>query len=218
MKKRYFSSLLLLTLGCFPFAAQAQSDSTYEIGGLGLITFYTAVDVSGDGESGSVGPKFGPAGGFILGQNLSGRWGGEFRYLYFQNDLKLESGGEKAEFGARSHGVHYDLLYYFSDSEERVRPFVAAGIGVKFYQGTGTEQPFQPLSHLALLTKTSQTMFMGDVGAGVKFKVKDNVFFRIEFRDYITAVPTKVIAAAPGAKLDGLLHHWAPLFGVTWIF
>jgi hypothetical protein len=33
----------------------------------------------------------------------------------------------------------------------------------------------------------------------------------------MTGVPEKVIAAAPGAKIDGgILHQWAPLFGVTW--
>jgi hypothetical protein len=43
--------------------------------------------------------------------------------------------------------------------------------------------------------------------------------FRLEFRDYITGVPSKVIAAAPGAEIDSnILHHWAPFFGITWTF
>lgn len=198
-----------------PPAAFAQKE--LEVGALGLISDYRAVTVSGPGgASGKVGPGLGFSGGFVLGQNMSNRWGGEFRYLYFRNDLELSSGGQDASLGAQSHAVHYDVLYYLSDPDARVRPYVAGGGGVKHYQGTGTEDPFQPLSSLALLTKTSESKPMGDFGVGVKFRVGRRAVFRVEFRDYVTGVPKDVIAAAPGAKVDGVLHHLAPLFGVTW--
>lgn len=197
-----------------PHAAAQQ----FEIGALGMITTYKSVGVSGAGSSGSVGPGFGPAGGFFVSQTLSGRWGGELRYIYFQNGLNLESSGTEASFGARSHAVHYDLVYNLSDEDARYRPYVAAGFGLKYYQGTGTEDPFQPLSHLALLTKTSQALPAGDFGAGVKFRVGNRATIRVEFRDYISAVPDRVIAGAPGSKVSGILHHWAPMFGISWVF
>ena len=196
------------------------AESGYEIGAVGLISVYTKVDVEGRSNTGRVGPGFGPSGGFILGQTMGGRgrWGGEFRYVYFKNDLELDGGGQSVEFGAQSHAVHYDVLYYLSNKKAKVRPYVAAGFGVKVYQGTGVEEPFQPLTDLALLTKSSEAMPVGDFGAGVKIQMGENVFFRIEFRDYISGIPRKVIAPAPGATIDGIYHHFAPFFGITWIF
>ena len=196
------------------------AESGYEIGAVGLISTYTKVDVEGRSSTGRVGPGFGPSGGFFLGQTMCdrGRWGGEFRYIYFKNDLELEGAGESVEFGAQSQAIHYDVLYYLSNKNAKVRPYVAAGFGVKVYQGTGSEEPFQPLTDLALLTKSSEAMPTGDFGAGVKIQMGKSWFFRIEFRDYFSGIPRKVIAPAPGASIDGILHHWAPFFGITWIF
>ena len=211
--------ILPLLTGMF-LVQPLSAESGYEIGAVGLISTYTKVDVDGRSSTGRVGPGFGPSGGFVLGQTMGarGRWGGEFSYIYFKNDLKLEGNGESVEFGAQSHAVHYDVLYYLSGKNAKVRPYVAAGFGVKVYQGTGSEEPFQPLTDLALLTKSSEAMPTGDFGAGVKIQMGKNWFFRIEFRDYISGIPRKVIAPAPGADIDGILHHWAPFFGITWIF
>ena len=213
--------LLLGILLVHPVLVQpVNAETGHEIGVVGLISTYTKVDVEGRSGTGRVGPEFGPSGGFVLGQTMGdrGRWGGEFRYNYFKNDLKLEGGGQSVEFGAQSHSVHYDVLYYLSDKQSRVRPYVAAGFGVKVYQGTGDEIPFQPLTDLALLTKSSEAMPTGDFGAGVKIQMGDNWYFRIEFRDYISGIPRKVMAPAPGATIDGILHHLAPFIGITWIF
>lgn len=217
MKKLKCLSVWVLAASAAVLAPSAFAENELELGALGLISDYRSVGVSGPGgASGQVGPGLGFSGGFVLGQNMSNRWGGEFRYLYFRNDLELSSGGQEASLGAQSHAVHYDVLYYLSDPDARVRPYVAGGGGVKHFQGTGTEDPFQPLSSLALLTKTGESKPMVDFGVGVKFRVGRRAVFRVEFRDYITGVPKEVIAAAPGAKLDGVLHHWAPLFGITW--
>lgn len=208
----YIAITLALGLSAAPVFAQDK----YELGALGLVSDYRSVGVANGGASGEVGPGFGFSGGFIMGQNLADRWGGEFRYIYFRNDLELSGGGQSADLGAQSHAIHYDVLYYFKDADARVRPYVAGGFGMKYWQGTGQEDPFQPLSNLALLTATSEVTPMGDFGVGVKFRIGRRAVFRVEFRDYITPVPKEVIAASPGADLDGLLHHWAPLFGVSW--
>lgn len=201
------------------FAVPAAAQNEFEVGALGLISDYRSVGVSNGNASGDVGPGLGFSGGFVLGQNMSDRWGGEFRYLYFRNDLELSGGGSEAELGAQSHAVHYDVLYYFKDPDARIRPYVAAGFGVKHFQGTGKEDPFQPLSNLALLTATSETKPAGDFGVGVKFRVGSRMMFRVEFRDYVTGIPKEVMAAAPGAVIDGdILHQWAPLFGFSYIW
>ena len=213
MKASPFIALALaLGLSAVPSAAQNE----FEVGALGLVSDYQSVAVSNGGASGDVKPGFGFSGGFILGQNMSNRWGGEFRYIYFRNDLELKGNGQKADLGAQSHAIHYDVLYYFKDPDARVRPYVAGGFGMKYWQGTGQEDPFQPLSNLALLTATNQVTPVGDFGVGVKFRVGRRAIFRVEFRDYISGVPKEVIAASPGADLGDLLHHWAPLFGFSW--
>jgi len=214
--KAFILSALALAL-VTSFAAPAAAQNQFEVGALGLISDYRSVGVSNGGASGDLGPGFGFSGGFVLGQNMSDRWGGEFRYVYFRNDLELNGSGFSADLGAQSHAIHYDVLYYFKDPDARIRPYVAAGFGVKHYQGTGDEDPFQPGSNLALLTATSQTMPMGDFGVGVKFRVGSRAVFRVEFRDYVTGVPKEVLAAAPGAAIDGdILHQWAPLFGFSY--
>ena len=200
-------------------ATPASAQSELEIGVLGLISDYNSLTATNPARTGDAGPSLGFGGGFLIGQTINERWGGEFRYIYSRNDLELEAGSDKADLGHQTHAVHYDLLYYFADSDARVRPYVAGGIGVKYYQGVGNEDPFQPGMDLALLTKDTQAMFMGDLGIGVKFRVGSNGVFRIEFRDYITGVPENVITAAPGASIDGnLLHQFAPMVGYTWTF
>jgi hypothetical protein len=213
----YLASGAAVMLGLSLQPAFAQGN--VEIGALGLISTYSSANVTSPVGSGTVGPGLGLSGGFVLGQTINNRWGGEFRYVYFRNDLELKSGSESADLGAQSHAIHYDLLYYFSDLDAKVRPYVAGGFGMKYYQGTGAEDPFQPMQEdLAILTKTNEVMPAGDFGVGVKWRFGKSTIFRLEFRDYVTAVPKKLITPAPGADLGGLLHHWAPFFGITWTF
>ena len=208
-------SLLLIPVLSLGLTAQAQSN--FEIGGLALATAYNSAGVKSGPSLGSIGFQPGPSVGGFLGQNLSERIGGEVRYLYAQNNLKLSSGGAQTTFSGRSHIVHYDLLLSPVRRRARIRPYVAGGGGLKYYQGTGTEQAIQPLSNLAILTKTNETLPTVDFGGGVKIRTSSRMTFRVEFRDYITKVP-KVFAASPGAKISGILHQWVPAFGVSWTF
>jgi hypothetical protein len=206
---------LAVVLCAVPVVALAQYD--VELGVLGLVNSYRSADVISGPTRGKVGFKLGFTVGGALGQNMGEHFGGELRYLFSRNDLKLTSGGTETTFGGRSHIVNYDFLFYFTSRDSRIRPFVAAGGGLKVYEGTGEEQAFQPLSNLALLTKTNETLPAGDFGGGIKFLLTDTVLLRIEFRDYVTKVP-KVFERAPGATFDGILHHFAPAVGLSWTF
>jgi hypothetical protein len=210
-------SIPLLFVGALGLAVPAAAQNRVEIGGLALITTYRSASVASGPSVGSVGFKPGPSAGGFLGQTMGDHFGGEIRYLYSQNDLKLSSGGTEAKFSGRSHIVNYDFLIYAAGRESRVRPFAAVGGGLKRYQGTGSEQAFQPLMNLALLTKTSETLPTADFGGGVKVHFSRNASMRIEFRDYITKVP-RVFEASPGARISGLLHHWVPAIGISWTF
>jgi hypothetical protein len=203
---------LLLVLA-LPAAAQK-----WEFGGLGGASFYTSSTVSRSTGTASAGFDPGVAAGVFLGQTVTDRIGGEIRYLFGQNDLRLESGGTKISFGGRTHTIHYDVLFYLTDSRSSARPYFAVGGGAKRFEGTGTEAAFQPLSQFAILTRTGQWSGVLDFGAGVKFPVGDNVNLRAEFRDYLSRVPTGVITPVPPSELGGWTHNLVFLFGISYVF
>ncbi len=177
--------------------------------------FYTSRDVTTSGASASAKILSNIAGSAWLTNNGQGHWGGELRYDYQGGDLSLSSGGTQATFAALTHAVHYDVLWYSAPNGSKVRPFVGAGAGVKAYQGTGTEVVFQPLSNIALLTKTRDLTPLISVGAGVKVQISPRVQFRVEIHDYLTSFPTKVILPNVGAKVGGWLQDFVPMAGLS---
>ncbi len=205
--------LLLAAASSLPLLAQ----NKFDVGVLGLFGTYRAADVKSGPTTGSVGFTPGAGAGAFFGQDMHEHIGGEIRYLFSRNNQKLSSGGTSTEFASRSHTVNYDLLIYPSGRNAPVRPYLAAGGGLKVYQGTGVEQAFQPLSNLALLTRTRELLPTADFGGGAKVRLSGGATLRVEFRDYLTEVP-KIFEPAPGAKISGLLHHWLGAVGVSWRF
>src|SRR5262249_19657320 len=153
-----------------------------------------------------------------IGNNGKGRWGGELRFDYQKGDLRLDQGSTQATFAANSYAVRYDVLWHFSDTEARIRPFVAAGPGVKVFRGTGTEAIYQPLSNFALLTRDQDLTPLVSVGAGIKVALTSHAQLRMEVHDYLTPFPNKVIAPAQGAKVDGWLQDIVPMVGLAFTF
>ncbi|MEK7409350.1 MAG: outer membrane beta-barrel protein, partial [Acidobacteriota bacterium] len=181
------------------------------VGGFGMVKSVSATSGAGSADAGF---KAGAALGVFGGQQLYSRLGGEFRYLYRFSDLKLASSGAEVTFSGRSQMVHYDLLFFTNKPDAPVRPYAAAGGGIKIYDGTGKEAAYQPLSRFAILTKTRQVMGLASVGGGVRVKVGPRAFLRLEFRDYITPWPKDVITPAPGAKISGWAHDLVPMVGI----
>jgi hypothetical protein len=186
----------------------------WEVGALGGGEFYNTVAVTAPSASGDVGIKPSFAVGGYVGNDMYKLLGGELRYEFLPGDLKVSSGGTTATFSGQAQAIHYDFLFHFTSSESKIRPFVAAGGGIKIYQGTGAATVSQPLSNLALLTHTHEVAGMGTVGAGVKAFITSRVLLRFEIRDFITPVPHQVIAPAPGAKISGLLNNVVFLAGL----
>src|SRR5260221_12395155 len=91
---------------------------------------------------------------------------GELRYDYMKNDIRLEGNGGKATFTSDSHAVHYDIHLHLTDNSAALRPYVIVGGGVKMYRGTGEERAVQPLSQIAVLTKTNELAGVVTVGGG----------------------------------------------------
>ena len=206
---------LLAAMGAGAPACWAQK---WEFGVLGGGGFYSKGSVSSPAGDGDVGFKSGAALGAFLGNNMYRRVGGELRYEYRPGKLRVSSGGTEATFDGESHAIHYDFLIHFAPTGSHIRPFVAAGGGVKIYRGTGTATVTQPLSRLALLTHTYQTAGLASVGAGVKVAPSKRFGLRFEVHDFITPFPKNVIAAAPGAKITGILHDFVVMGGFALLF
>jgi Outer membrane protein beta-barrel domain len=216
--KKYLSRFLCL-LPILGLSLCLQAQETYEFGGEVAGSFYKGTSVDSGPISGTIGYKPGPGGGFYFGQNMSGHWGGELRYLYARNDLKVTSGGAEATFSGQTHNIGYDVLLHLTHPDARIRPFVAAGIGLKIYQGTGAETTVQPLSNLVILTNTNQTVFAGDFGGGIKIRVGGRLTVRLEVHDYVTEVPDKVFARVPGSHISGnIFHQIVPAIGIGYTF
>jgi hypothetical protein len=126
---------------------------------LGVLAGYgmaPAATAEGGGGRADTGFKPGAALGVAGGQELYEHLGGEFRYLFRFQDLKVSSGGVEVGFNGRAQAVHYDLLVLARGRQAPVRPYVAVGGGVKLYEGRGEEAAWQPLSRYAILTRTRQ--------------------------------------------------------------
>ena len=191
---------LALTAWLIAGAAYAQN---WYIGAGGGYGYAPKLTISGLTPDGKVGFKNGGAVGAYVGEDTYKYWSGEIRYLHRWDDLSLSSGGTTVKFAGHSDILHADFLRHFAPRGSKVRPFIAAGAGVRFLDGTGTESSTQPLGNYAALTATRETLPMIDAAVGVRVKCQNRVELRFEVRDYMSPAPSKVIAVAPGASLSG---------------
>lgn len=211
-------SILALAIGVgVPGFGQA-AEPRYELGGGIVGSFYdkkTFTSTSGNADAGFAS---GYGASMWVGQHMYRKVSGEIRYDYLRNDLTLDGSGASASFGGDSHAVHYDVHVHFAEKSAKVRPFVIAGAGVKVFRGTGQERAFQPLSQIAVLTRTTEVTPLITFGVGVKMQLTDRVSLRLEFRDNLTRFPKKVIAPNRGSGGDGWLNNFAPTAGLSVLF
>jgi len=203
---------IVLLLGA---GLQAQS---WEAGVLGGGNVSKNVSVTGPAGSADVGFKSGAAVGAYVGGNMYKYIGGELRYEFLQGDLKAKGAGAEETFSGYSHNIHYDFLVHFAPTGAKIRPFVAAGGGVRILLGTGSPTVSQPLDRLVLLTHTHEVKGLGSVGGGFKASVSKRAQVRVEVHDFISPFPKQVIAPAAGAKISGLLHDIVFMGGIAITF
>ena len=206
---RRFSVAIL----CFltPVIAQERWDLGFGAG----YGFYKNVKATNATGEASVGFKPGIAFGAFAGNEIN-RWlAGEVHYTYRENDARVSAGSAQARFDAESHVLNYDFIFHLAPRQAAVRPFLAAGAGVKIYRGTGQEAAFQPLNNFVALTRTAQVAPLVSFGAGVKMELNKLLTLRIEARDYASTLPDQVIAPVPGARVRGWLHDIVPMIGLS---
>jgi hypothetical protein len=213
---KHFSLALFLVTGVA--VAPAALAQKWEIGVGAGGSFYSTQTVKSAIANADASLASGLAVSAWLGNNSGRLLGGELRYDYESADLQLKSGGSTVKFGAQTHAVHYDFLLHFTSRESKVRPFVAAGAGIKAFRGTGTEVAFQPLSNIAILTKTNQVKPLVSVGGGVKVALGPAVQIRLEAHDYLTPFPKNLISPAAGAQVGGWLQDFVIMGGLSFTF
>lgn len=106
---------------------------------------------------------------------------------------------------------------YITNRESTVRPFVAAGVGVKIFTGSGRNLT-QPLAGLAVLREVSQVEPAISVGGGLKYLVSRHMQLRVDFRMYMTPLPDEVIRPVGLSTIDRWVFDFVPLGGISYVF
>jgi len=206
--------VVMAALVLAPMASAQKWEFGAGIGG----SIYPSNSVTNGSASADVKTETNIAAGIWLANNISDHWGGELRLDYSRGDLQLSSGGTTATFGSESYAMHYDFQYHFTNAAAKIRPYVAAGAGIKYYRGIGTEVLLQPLSQFALLTKTTQLEPLISVGGGIKVKMTEHVGLRLEVHDYLTPFPKQVVTPNTGSKISGWMQDFVPMVGLSVLF
>jgi hypothetical protein len=197
----------------------------WEVGGVaGYGAYSNATIVNNIGESASAGfHRFyqGWAVGAVLTEDPYNYIGGEVRYLFQSDSPELRFQGTRATISGYSNLVVYDFLIHMRPQEKRLRPYVAAGGGVKVY--TGSNPLFltltQPLVQFAVLRPCTQVEPAVSLGGGVKYRVKRHVWLRADFRTYMTPLPDDLFrTTARLSAIRGWLYDFVPQLGVSYTF
>src|SRR5665213_3475933 len=164
---RIFGVCAMGLIGLAPSALAQQWEFGGGVGG----SFYPSRDVTNNSTTASAGIRTNIASGVWLGENASGKWGGEIRYDFQMGDFSLQRGSTSATLTGQSHALHYDVLWHATKRGSKIRPFLAAGAGIKVYRATGQPGLVQPLSQYALLTQGDELKPLLSLGAGVKWEI-----------------------------------------------
>ncbi len=147
-------------------------------------------------------------------QNLSG----ELRYTYQDGDPFLQKSGVRTNLQGQSHTLTYDVLIQVREPERRFRPYFAAGLGAKQYVVSGPGNPSQPFTSIAQLISTDELKFVAALGGGFSYRWRSHIVLRVDFLDYLTTFPKKIIVPAQYGTRRGIFQQFTPLAGIAYTF
>jgi hypothetical protein len=197
---------------CRPCLAQE-----WELGAAGGYGFY--VNPTINSPAGSLQPGFAPKGviGVVFGQNMYEHVGGEVRWLYQYGGPELKNSTVGLSAAGYSNTVTYDLLFHMANREANLRPFVAAGAGIKVFTGSELRCVGAPGGGAALLRATQVEPAIS-AGAGLKYRLTHRVLLRLDFRTYFSPSPDEIFRPAGAARLHGWIYNFVPLGGISAVF
>ena len=171
-------------------------------------------------SSGSIEPGFAPKGviGVVFGQNMYEHIGGEVRYLFQWGGPQLQSQGVHASAMGHTNLITYDVLFHTSNREANLRPYFAAGAGIKVFTGSQLRAVGQPLVSGALLVPATQVEPVISAGAGLKYKVHKHVIIRLDFRTYFSPLPDEIFRPTGDSRIRGWVYNFVPLAGISSVF
>ena len=192
----------------------------WELGASGGYGWYhdpSITNVSGSAQAG-IPPK--AAIGITFTENMYNYVGGEIRYLFRFGGPELKSSGIESNLDGHTNLVTYDFLFYTSPKESSIRPYLAAGAGIKVYTGLGPRflSIDQPLANFALLRPLTQVEPAISVGGGVKFIMPKRIQLRVDFRAYMTPLPDQLFRPVGPSVIRGWLYDFVPLAGISYVF
>lgn len=208
----------ILAIAALCAGACLAQEQQYELSGtIGYGLYRHATVFSGDGTA-TAGVRNRFAAGVVFTDDMYQHLSGEIRYLYQDGNPYVKFGGVLAQVQGQSHAINYDLLFHFRPRRERLRPYLAAGLGAKDYVLTGPEPFPQPFPNVATITNQNQWRLLYSAGGGVKYEWGKYVVLRVDFRDYFTPFPKGVIVPAPHGTDRGIFEQFTPMFGVGYRF
>jgi hypothetical protein len=190
----------------------------WELGAAGGYGFYANPTITG--YTGSVEPGFAPKGviGVVFGQNMYEHVGGEIRWLYQYGGPQLKFDGVVASSPGYSNLVTYDVLYHTSGREANLRPYIAAGAGVKIYTSSALRFAGPPAAGPAVLLHATQVEPAISAGAGLKYRVSHRILVRLDFRTYFSPSPDEIFRPIGQARTRGWVYNFVPLGGISLVF
>jgi Outer membrane protein beta-barrel domain len=208
---------VILFLAALPLCAQSEYER-WEIGGdIGYGAYHNGTIFSNAGTA-TAGIRNRFTAGAVICEDLYEHFSCEIRYQYQDGHPFLSSGSVSRDIQGQSHTLTYDALFQIKGRASKIRPFVVAGFGGKYYNTVGPPPIPQPLPAIATLNNVSQWEFVASLGAGVKYHLGEHVVLRGDFRDYLTVFPKSQLRPAPNATARGIFQQFTPMFGVGYVF
>jgi hypothetical protein len=191
---------------------------TWEIGAVGGYGWYHNSSLTNPLDSATAGFPPRAAVGIAFGEDPYKHLGGELRWLFRFGGPLLESNGIKENAVGYTNTITYDLLFHMTTRESKIRPFVAAGAGIKVYTGSFRDVN-QPLTDFAVLRPVTEVEPAISVGAGVKYLLPKHIQLRLDFKMLTTPLPDEVIRPThPLTRIHGWVYDFLPLGGIGYVF
>jgi hypothetical protein len=157
--------------------------------------------------------------GAVFGENPYEHLGGEIRYLFQFGGPELKFDGLRTNTTGYTNLVVYDFLIHMTRKEDKLRPFIAGGAGVKAFTTTGNILVNQPLQDFArLVVSHTQAEPVISAGAGLKYRATRHVQLRVDFRTYFSPLPDEIFRRPRTAILHGWVYNFVPMAGVSYMF
>lgn len=212
---RLAAQALLVIIITRPSLALAADVEIGAAGGFGFYRDATITNAGGSARAG-FGPRFVLSG--VAGWDWSRHFAVEGRYIFQDGDAALRSQAQEANLDGDAQSAVAEFVFSAQPKSSRVRLFGAVGCGVKLYQATHQSTGPQPLTDFAVLHTASQAEPLLAYGGGIKYAIWERWLIRVEFREYTTPFPSRVITPSPGARLRGWMGDTVPTLGISRTF